>query len=381
MTIRRAVLSIAALLLVGLAGLAPWGARAQLVAGGEAVVAEVEVLRLKVALEQATQARFEAERRAAEAEQRLSALVTAPVALRRTIDLPSPSDIFERVAPSVVSVIAEGGDGRRGDGSGFAWDEAGHIVTNHHVVDGATQIYVAIGDKPWIEASLVGVSKAEDLAVLRIPRALAPRPLASAPGRPLKVGHSVYAIGSPHGLSGSFTRGLVSGLERAITTPGGAHIRNAIQTDAAINPGNSGGPLLDEQGRVIGITTAILSSSGTSSGIAFALPIELARAVVPGLIKAGGQRRLGLGLSVIETSIVGGVALAVAAVEPNGPAARAGLRAGSGGDVITHVDGKPAASADDIASAVRRGRGQPVRLSLRRGQHPREVVLTVSELP
>jgi S1-C subfamily serine protease len=218
-------------------------------------------------------------------------------------------DLFERASPSVVYISTR----RRvvdfwrrdvrnvpqGTGSGFIWDEAGHVVTNYHVIEGASQAEVRLNDGRTYDAGLVGASPMHDLAVLRInvpidrPPAV---PLGSSGD--LRVGQKVFAIGNPFGLDYTLTSGLVSALDRSLSEGSGIAIRHLIQTDAAINPGNSGGPLLDSAGRLIGINTAIYSPSGASVGIGFAVPVDTVNRVVPQLIAEGEYRGPSLGVVV-----------------------------------------------------------------------------------
>ena len=176
----------------------------------------------------------------------------------------------------------------RGTGSGFIWDGAGHVVTNFHVIRGASQATVKLVDGRDYQAALVGASPAHDIAVLRIGVGFKrPPPVPVGTSADLKVGQKVYAIGNPFGLDQTLTTGIISALNREIDSVNDRKIRNVIQTDAAINPGNSGGPLLDSAGRLIGINTAIYSPSGASAGIGFAVPVDTGMRVVPQLIKSG----------------------------------------------------------------------------------------------
>ena len=173
----------------------------------------------------------------------------------------------------------------RGAGSGFVWDEWGHIVTNHHVIAGASEAHVRLSDGRDYPASLVGSSPEHDLAVLKINVPFKPpRPIAIGESKTLRVGQKVFAIGNPFGLDWSLTTGIVSALDRSIGERRGRLIGNLIQTDAAINPGNSGGPLLDSAGRLIGVNTAIYSPSGAYAGVGFAIPVDTVNRVVPQII-------------------------------------------------------------------------------------------------
>ncbi|MDD3771002.1 trypsin-like serine protease [Sulfuricurvum sp. IAE1] len=175
----------------------------------------------------------------------------------------------------------------RGTGSGFVWDEQGHIVTNYHVIAEASEAHVRLSDGRDYPASLVGAAPEHDLAVLRINVSFKPpRPIALGESKTLKVGQKVFAIGNPFGLDWTLTTGIVSALDRTIGDNGRA-IRNLIQTDAAINPGNSGGPLLDSAGRLIGVNTAIFSPSGAYAGVGFAIPVDTVNVIVPRIIASG----------------------------------------------------------------------------------------------
>jgi S1-C subfamily serine protease len=177
---------------------------------------------------------------------------------------------------------------QRGTGSGFIWDDAGHIITNFHVVEGASEAIIRLSNGKDYPATLVGTSPGHDLAVLKINvnNKLSP-PLPIGTSRDLKVGQKVYAIGNPFGLDWTLTNGIVSALDRSLTEENGVTVEHLIQTNAAINPGNSGGPLLDSAGRLIGINTAIYSPSGANAGIGFAVPVDTINRVVPQLIRKG----------------------------------------------------------------------------------------------
>ncbi len=251
----------------------------------------------------------------------------------------------------------------RGSGSGFIWDNAGHVVTNFHVLQGANEAVVKLADGRDYKSTLVGISPSHDIAVLKIGVDFK-RPPALPVGRSdnLKVGQKVFAIGNPFGLDWTLTSGIVSALDRSLPSESGSTIEHLIQTDAAINPGNSGGPLLDSAGRLIGINTSIYSPSGASAGIGFAVPVDTVNRVVPELIRTGRYSRPSLGADFDEglnqrliagTQISGAFVLRVV----NGSAAaRAGLRAArfapdgsvSLGDVIVGIAGKPVASVGSL---------------------------------
>jgi S1-C subfamily serine protease len=245
-----------------------------------------------------------------------------------------------------------------GTGSGFIWDAQGHIVTNYHVVEDAQEVEVALADGTRKMAKLVGVAPGKDLAVLRIqspPGSLRPIPIGTSAD--LQVGQRVLAIGNPFGLDQTLTTGVVSALGREIQSATRRRISGVIQTDAAINPGNSGGPLLDSAGRLIGVNTAIQSTSGSSAGIGFAVPVDTVNRVVPQLIAYGHPLQVDPGFDglpdnlAVSPDVPKGVV--VARVRRGGPAARAGLqgltRSGRGyalGDVIVAVAGQPVKDMD-----------------------------------
>jgi len=221
---------------------------------------------------------------------------------------------FENAAPSVVFITTS--RVRRdfwtrnvyeipsGTGSGFFWDENGHVITNYHVVKGASRSEVTLNDQTTYEATLVGAAPEKDLAVLKIEapkRMLRPIPVAKSDN--LLVGQSVMAIGNPFGLDQTLTTGIISALGREINSDAGVPIRDVIQTDAAINPGNSGGPLLNSGGQLIGVNTAIYSPSGAYAGIGFSIPADVVSWVVPELIKYGKVQRPSLGIEVANPSV------------------------------------------------------------------------------
>ncbi|HWQ38075.1 MAG TPA: trypsin-like peptidase domain-containing protein [Burkholderiales bacterium] len=278
----------------------------------------------------------------------------------------------------------------RGTGSGFIWDEKGHVVTNFHVVAGAAEARVRLNDGRELVAALVGVSPAHDLAVLRIGVGFRrPPPVPVGTSHDLKVGQKVFAIGNPFGLDWTLTVGVVSALDRSLPSEDGRSvIEHLIQTDAAINPGNSGGPLLDSAGRLIGINTAIYSPSGASAGVGFAVPVDTVNRVVPQLIARGKYVRPALGIEVDEalnrvvTERLGTPGVVVLRVNPDGAAAAAGLRAarlgpdGSfvPGDIITAVEDKPVDSVAKLLAALDDYEvGQSVRLTVLRDGQKRQI--------
>ena len=248
-----------------------------------------------------------------------------------------------------------------GTGSGFIWDTAGHVVTNLHVIADASEATVRLADGKDYPATLIGVSRTHDIAVLqiRIPTGSAvPIPIGTS--HDLQVGQKVYAIGNPFGLDWTLTTGIVSALDRSLTGETGVLIQHLVQTDAAINPGNSGGPLLDSAGRLIGMNTAIYSPSGASAGVGFAVPVDTINRVVPELIAKGHYASPSLGVQMDENLSraiarqLGVEGAAILRIRPGGPAARAGLHGAHfgrrnaiyPGDVITALNGK---TVDSVA--------------------------------
>jgi S1-C subfamily serine protease len=275
----------------------------------------------------------------------------------------------------------------RGTGSGFLWDESGHVVTNFHVIQGADAARVTLSDHSIWDAKLVGASPRNDIAVLSIEtnRSDLSRVIVGS-SHDLSVGQQVFAIGSPFGLDYTLSTGVISGLGREIQGVTGIPIRGAIQTDAAINPGNSGGPLLDSSGRLIGMNTSILSPSGASAGIGFAVPVDTIAHVVPDLIRYGRELRPTIGVELAEDALTrrfGLVGALILNVLPNSPALKASLHAthqdeNTGrialGDVIVAVDGSEVKSNADLYLALEGHKhGDKVKLMLNRGGKPAEV--------
>jgi S1-C subfamily serine protease len=316
-------------------------------------------------------------------------------------------EIFERARGSVVFITTRARvvdfwtrnvhSVPRGTGSGFIWDEHGHIVTNLHVIAGASEATVKLNDGRDYPAALVGASPAHDLAVLRIKvRFDAPPPIPIGTSGDLRVGQKVFAIGNPFGLDWTLTTGIVSALDRSLRSEDGTIISHLIQTDAAINPGNSGGPLLDSAGRLIGVNTAIYSPSGASAGVGFAVPVDTVNRVVPQLIATGRYAPPSLGIEVDESlnrAIVRQLRLsgvAVLRVAPGSGAEAAGLRGieiiqrtGSivPGDVILELDGERVDSvAKLIALLDDRRVGDRVRLRIWREGRTFEVAVTLQEV-
>ncbi|WP_070152889.1 S1C family serine protease [Sphingobium phenoxybenzoativorans] len=281
----------------------------------------------------------------------------------------------------------------RGTGSGFFWDEAGHVVTNFHVVQGMSEAFVLLADGRKYRARLVGASPQHDIALLKIGVGFqSPSPVPIGTSGHLKVGQKVFAIGNPFGLDWSLTTGIVSALDRTLPSEnGGPDIQHLIQTDAAINPGNSGGPLLDSSGRLIGINTAIYSPSGASAGIGFAVPVDTLMRVIPQLLRSGRYVRPSLGISVDEQvngrlkALTGRDGVFVLAVEPGSAAAKAGMSGVTTGpagllpgDVITAVEGKPVGTIGALLARLDDFEvGANVRVTLQQGQATREVKIAL----
>ncbi|GIX26739.1 MAG: 2-alkenal reductase [Burkholderiales bacterium] len=282
----------------------------------------------------------------------------------------------------------------RGTGSGFIWDEKGHVVTNYHVIAGASEARVRLSDGRDYSAALVGASPAHDLAVLRIGVSVnRPPPVLIGTSHDLKVGQKVFAIGNPFGLDWTLTTGIVSALDRSLPAGDGESlIEHLIQTDAAINPGNSGGPLLDSAGRLIGVNTAIYSPSGAYAGVGFAVPVDTVNRVVPQLIAHGKYVRPALGIQVDEglnrvmTERLGVQGVLVLRVTPGSSAEAAGLRAARvqpdgrfvPGDIITGINDQPVDSVAKLLSRLEDFQvGDTVKLNLLRDGHPVDVQVTL----
>jgi len=298
--------------------------------------------------------------------------------------------LFERISPSVVHITSLAvrrdiwtlnlQEIPEGTGSGFVWDERGHVVTNYHVIQNADRASVTLSDQTTWEAAVVGSAPDVDLAILQIrapEERLRPIPLGTS--NDLKVGQKTFAIGNPFGLDQTLTTGVVSALDREIESVTRRPIRGVIQTDAAINPGNSGGPLLDSAGRLIGVNTAIYSPSGASAGIGFAIPAETVQRVVPELIRYGRVIRPGLGVRLAPDRIgqrLGVEGILVLELVPGAGAEKAGMRGTELdrygrirvlGDVVVSVEGKAVRTSNDLYLALQDHRvGDRVRVGVRR---------------
>ena len=317
---------------------------------------------------------------------------------------------FQRVSPSVAFITTsqlavesplnfKAMEVPAGSGTGFVWDEAGHVVTNYHVIAGRgggapPRVKVRLqGYAEAFDAVVKGVEPDKDIAVLKIESGSLPAPVAVGTSSDLAVGQTVLAIGNPFGLDYTLTTGVVSALGRDVDGAGGRPIKGCIQTDAAINPGNSGGPLLDSSGRLIGVNTAIYAPGAAAGaagnvGIGFAIPVDTVRRVVNELIRYGAVVRPTLGINVADDQTTRGLfaqlrlpleGVLVMSVAPRSPAAVAGLqptaRDGRGqlmlGDLVTEVGGAPVRQVEDLLSAIEERRvGEEVPLKVLRGCDP-----------
>lgn len=281
-------------------------------------------------------------------------------------------EIYRKAVPSTVNVsnikLARNlfyGDVEipQGAGSGFVWDNQGHIVTNYHVVQGGDNFVVTFhNDSKQYRAKIVGVAQEKDIAVLRLQELPAKiSPIEPGNSKDLLVGQYSFAIGSPFGLDYTLTTGVISALGRKIDGIGGVKITDMIQTDAAINMGNSGGPLLDSAGRLIGMNTVIFSTSGSSAGLGFAVPSDTIKLIVPQLIKHGKLIRPGLGIGIVPDGMKRRLlnddkGVVISYIDEKGSAAQAGLKGMTQdqfgriylGDIIISIDGKEVNGLDDI---------------------------------
>jgi S1-C subfamily serine protease len=305
----------------------------------------------------------------------------------------SVADIYARVSSSVVFIAARGGGpalapapvpedgGSAATGSGFLIDEDGSIVTNDHVVAGSRDVTVRFGDGDAVPARLRGRDPSSDLALLQVDRADIPagvEPVELATSKGLRPGDAAIAIGSPFGLAGTVTTGIISALDREIPAPNGFTISGVLQTDAAINPGNSGGPLLDARGRAIGVNSQIATGgSSQSSGVGFAVPIDTVREAVPALKQGGVVERAWLGVSTSDEP--SGAGAVIRGVVAGGPADEAGLRPG---DVIVGIAGDDVRDPGDVGAQVNaRDPGEEVQVRVRRDDEEREIVVRLGERP
>jgi S1-C subfamily serine protease len=289
-------------------------------------------------------------------------------------DIPA---LVERLAPSVVAIVATAAGGGGGGGSGVVWDDDGHIVTNNHVIEGAGSLAVETSSGERLPARLVASDPQTDLAVVRAANAgLAAATFAETLPR---VGSLALAMGSPLGFENTVTAGIVSGLDRSLPT-GGPSLVSLIQTDAAISPGNSGGALVGADGEVIGINVAYLPPGETGAvAIGFAIPAPTVRDVVSQLIDDGSVEHSYLGVQLAPAVAGGDTVVIVAAVEPGGPAAAAGLQPR---DVLERIDSEDVTAIEDVYGILReRDPGDEISVVVRRGNQEREVRVTLGELP
>lgn len=312
----------------------------------------------------------------------------------------SPGVAFITTSAQAQNFWGEDSETEKGNGSGSVIDAQGHILTNYHVVEGATKLSVSFGGEKTYQAKLVGGDPDTDLAVIKIePGTDKLTVVQLGDSEQLEVGQKVLAIGNPFGLDRTLTTGVISGLQRPIRARNGRTIEGAIQTDASINPGNSGGPLLDKFGRMIGINSQILAPGGGGSvGVGFAVPVNIAKRIVPQLIQFGEVRRpkLGATLYSVEQLAERGVQMPVAkgvlirSVSPGGSAASAGLRGISQdndgevvlGDIITSIDGTKVADMDDVYKVLDKKQiGDTVQVEIYRGSKSQTIALKLMPLP
>jgi S1-C subfamily serine protease len=308
-------------------------------------------------------------------------------------------DVFSKFSRSVVHITSiethrdrmtlDVSEIPQGTGSGFVWDQDGHIVTNFHVVQMGDRASVTLNDNSTYPATIVGTAPDKDIAVLHIdapPQKLLPLPIGQS--ATLKVGQTVLAIGNPFGLDQTLTTGVVSGLGREIKSVTQRSIFDVIQTDASINPGNSGGPLLDSSGRLIGINTAIYSPSGANAGIGFAVPVDTVNAIVPQLLKFGKLARPGLGINILadQIAIQNGInGVVIVGVQPGGAADQAGIagvkQEAAGprlGDVIVKVDGIDVHRSSELYRALDSHKvGDQLEVTVENQAHRRTVKVTL----
>lgn len=324
-------------------------------------------------------------------------------------DEKSTIELFQKSSPSVVFIttlrlqvdrLSPNGitEQPEGTGSGFIWDDAGHIVTNYHVIE-SLQLQnrvaqVTLYDHKTYDAEVVGASSKYDLALLKIPvePGVSLRPIPVGTSADLQVGQKVFAIGDPFGLDQTLTTGIVSALGRTIMGIGNRPLENVIQTDAAINPGNSGGPLLDSAGRLIGINTAIYSPSGANSGIGFAVPVDTVNKIIPQLVSHGKVIRPYLGVNFSDpigtriseqTGIEGAL---IISIDPSSPAAAAGLRGTrrltsglSLGDFVIEADGHKVTVSDDVDAMLEKHEaGDTINLKILRDGKPQSLSLKLA---
>jgi putative serine protease PepD len=296
----------------------------------------------------------------------------------------SVNQIYRRAYRGVVEITVTtnnaspfgGGGAAKAQGSGWVYDSNGNIVTNEHVVDGASSISVRFWNGKTYSARVVGTDKSTDLAVIKVDAPSSElHPLSIGDSTNLQVGDGVVAIGSPFGLEETVTSGIVSALHRAIQAPNNFTISDSIQTDAAINHGNSGGPLLNSRGQVVGVNAQIRSDSGGNEGVGFAIPSKTVQSIATQLISTGKAVHAYLGVSIDATASTA----RIAEVKPATPAAKGGLKAG---DVVTAVDGTSIASGDDLTRAIDSNKpGDTITVKYTRGGSEHSVDVTLATRP
>ncbi|KIZ47421.1 2-alkenal reductase [Rhodopseudomonas palustris] len=311
----------------------------------------------------------------------------------------STIELFKGASPSVVHVFAQASqqlspffDQRESavqSGSGVIWDAAGHVITNNHVISGASRIGARLASGEFLTARVVGTAPNYDIAVLQLERPRsALRPIAIGRSADLKVGQAAFAIGNPYGLEQTLTTGIISALRRRLPTATAHEVRGVIQTDAAINPGNSGGPLLDSAGRLIGLNSAIISGSGASAGIGFAIPVDVVNRIATALIRDGHVPVPGIGIVAAnenETARLGIDGIVILRTLPQSAAEKAGIEgvtaSGVVEDVITAVNGEAIHSMSDLATKLEdAGIGAEVKLTVVRDGQPRSVDVTIGDI-
>jgi len=317
----------------------------------------------------------------------LAASEQATIALFKNAS-PSVVHVFARSAPT-ISLFSGEQQGVVQSGSGIIWDSAGHVITNNHVISGTAQIGVRLTSGEFVAARVVGTAADYDLAVLALERPRsAVHPIAIGRSGDLQVGQSTFAIGNPYGLDQTLTSGIVSALGRRLPNASAREVKGMIQTDAPINPGNSGGPLLDSAGRLIGVNSAIVSGSGASAGIGFAIPVDIVNRVATELIRNGHVPSAGIGVVAAkqgEATSLGIDGVIVLRTLPGSPAAKAGIEGATADgvvqDVITGVNGKAVHSMEEMSSSLDdAGIGRQVTLEVERDGHARTVNITVADV-
>ncbi|MEU5154968.1 trypsin-like peptidase domain-containing protein [Glycomyces sp. NPDC021274] len=287
------------------------------------------------------------------------------------------TEIVNKVSPSVVTIVTDAAEG-----SGVVYSKDGYIVTNNHVVDGAQSVEVRFSDGTTADATIVATDATQDLAVIQVDGVDDLTPVAFADSSAVQVGDVAVAIGSPLGLEGTVTTGIVSALDRSMTVAGeqgggmgqqsSSTLSGLIQTDAAINSGNSGGALVNGDGELIGINTAIATTDSGSIGLGFSIPSNTVKDTVEQLIQNGSVEQGYLGVSVANTDGNGAMVLSV---EPDSPAAQAGLQEG---DVITAIDGTPVTTASEVVAAVQgTSSGTEIAITYTRDQQEAQTTATL----